>query len=133
MIFLDSSYIVAYYNENDENHDKAIHLMNELTSGTYGEFIISDYIFDEIVTVALIRLKELAKIKIGNDVQFFSNILSVEENVFDFSWDIFAKQKNTKFSFTDCSIIALMREYKIRDIATFDEDFKKIKEINVVN
>ena len=36
------------------------------------------------------------------------------------------------FSFTDCTTLALMEKENIKNIATFDKDFKKIKEINVI-
>jgi len=49
------------------------------------------------------------------------------------SWNIFKEQKNNKLSFTDCTNIAIMRINKIKNIATFDKDFKDIEGINVVS
>ncbi len=134
MIILDTSFIIAYYNENDEKHDKAVELMKTLVLGKYGEFIISDYIFDEVVTVALIRLKKMKRaLEIGSDVLFFTSLFYLEKEGFEKAWDIFKGQKDTKLSFTDCSILALMEEKGIRYVASFDEDFSKEERIEVVN
>lgn len=134
MIFLDTSFIISYYNEHDDNHSRALSLMNKIVSGNYGEFIISDYIFDEVATIAFIRLKNLSEVeKIGNDIQFFTNIYTIEEKVFQDSWNIFVKQYDTKMSFTDCSIIALMRSQRVKYLATFDEDFDKVEGIEILN
>ena len=46
---------------------------------------------------------------------------------------IFKEQKVTILSFTDCSIIALMKKEKIRYTATFDGDFLKVENVEVVN
>jgi len=133
MIFLDTNFLIAYYNKNDAHHDKSLSIMESLVSGEYGELFISDYIFDEFVTVALSRLKDLAKvINIGNDVEFFTHRINIEEETFEKAWEIFREQKDTEFSFTDCTILALMKEEGIKYIATFDIDFKKIKDINII-
>ena len=56
----------------------------------------------------------------------------VDREIFDNAWQIFKEQKNTKLSFTDCTILAIMRNEGISNIATFDKDFKKIDGINVI-
>ena len=57
MIILDTSFIVSYYNTADENHNKAIEIMDGLKSMKYGDLYITDYIFDESMTVIFVRLK----------------------------------------------------------------------------
>jgi len=62
MILLDSSLIVAYSNEADENHEKTLKIVKDLERGKYGTPIITDYILDEIVTVMLVKTKNLKKV-----------------------------------------------------------------------
>ncbi len=133
MILLDTSFIVSYYNIRDENHDKAIELMKEIESGKYGDICITDYIFDECITVILVRIKNLEKtVEIGSLLRKSTTVLRVENDIFEDSWDIFRSQKNTTLSFTDCTTLALMVKENIKNIATFDEDFSKIKKLNVI-
>ena len=133
MIFLDSSLIVADKIENDQHHKEAAKTMNDIATGKYGNPLISDYIFDEILTVIFSRSKKLPiAIETGQEIRNSVEIRRITESDFEDAWQIFKNQKNTKFSFTDCTTLALMVKEGIRNIATFDQDFSKIKEINVV-
>lgn len=132
MIILDTSFIISFYNIKDENHKRALKLMQKLIDEKYGEICLTDYIFDECVTVLFIRLKDFEKtVQISEVIKKIINY-KVDEDIFEGAWNIFREQKETKFSFTDCTILALMQEKRIMNIATFDEDFKKNKEINVI-
>jgi len=133
MIFLDTSFLVAFYNKDDYHYNKAIKIMQELVKGKYGDVAISDYIFNECVTVLFSRLRDLQKtIMVCENIKKIK-IFKIDEDVFEESWEIFKNQKeNTQLSFTDCSILALMKRNNIKTLATFDDDFLKIKDIDVI-
>lgn len=133
MIFLDSSFLVSVEVENDQNHERAIEIMDEIIKGKFGNTIISDYIFDETLTVTFGRTKDLSKaVLVGEKLKDSAEIIYVGQKIFEEAFNIFKFQKNTRFSFTDCTILALMRWHGIKNIATFDEDFEEIDDINVV-
>ena len=134
MIILDTSFVVSYKIEDDTNHRKAVELMKEIAEGKYGEVIISDYIFDEAVTVILVRSKSLSlAVETGNDLRKYANIDMIGCYIVDSAWEVFSGQKDTKFSFTDCTILSMMERKKIVHIATFDAEFRKMKSIIVVS
>ena len=134
MIILDTSFVVSYKIEDDTNHRKAVELMKEIAEGKYGEVIISDYIFDEAVTVILVRSKSLSlAVETGNDLRKYANIDKIGNDILDSAWEVFSGQKDTKFSFTDCTILSMMERKKIVHIATFDAEFRKMKSIIVVS
>lgn len=133
MIFLDSSFIVAFEVKKDENHEKAVKISEGIINGNFGEAFISDYMLDETVTVTLNKTKDLNKaVLVGENLMSSFKMLKIEEETLKKAWQIFKNQHETLFSFTDCTILALMKENNIKYIATFDEDFSKIKEINVI-
>ena len=133
MILLDSSLIIAYSNKSDVNHEKAIKIMKDVDRGRYGTPVITDYIFDEVVTVMLLKTKNLLEVvKLGETLINATLLFRVDENVFKLAWEIFKKQSKPRFSFTDCTNIATCRLYGITTIATFDKGFKGLKELNVV-
>jgi predicted nucleic acid-binding protein len=133
MILLDTSFLVAYSHENDENHKKAFELIKDIVKGKYGDPCISDYIFDETVTVVYVRTKRLKEaVKIGQKLLLGTEIVGIDDFLFDMSWNIFKNQKNREFSFTDCTTISIMIKKRITNLATFDKEFKKIKKINVI-
>ena len=61
MILLDSSLIVAFSNKVDANHRKSVEIMKRIDDDEFGTGIITDYIFDESVTVAMARSGNLTK------------------------------------------------------------------------
>lgn len=133
MIFLDTSFIVAYKIENDANHEKAKGIIKKIAEGEHGLPVISDYVFDETITFIFAKSKLLSlTVEIGNELRSYVEIVKIDELLFEDAWKIFENQKNTKFSFTDCTIIALMNKNKIKTLATFDNEFKKINSIEVV-
>lgn len=129
MIVLDTSFIVSYFNTRDQNHLKAVKLMKKIRE----PLCVTDYVFSEVVTVSLIRLKSLDRAsKIGNVLLKSLKMINVEKTIFDNAWSIFCKQKETGLSFTDCTTISAMLENDIEKIATFDGDFGKISGITVI-
>lgn len=133
MIILDTSFIVSFYNVRDENHLKARNLMPDIIKGKFGSLHISDYIFDETMTVIFIRLKNLRKtVEIGECLRRSAKLLEVGSANFEEAWKMFKKQKDTDLSFTDCTTVSLMKRMGIKNIATFDEDFVRVKGINII-
>ena len=134
MIFLDTSYLVALEIDSDSNHEAAVKIRDRIIGGEFGNSFISDYIFDETMTVNFARTKNLEKTaRIGHDLRNSSILIKLEESDFEESWQLFKNQEGTKLSFTDCSNLAIMKRMSIKNMATFDGDFKKIKEVKVVS
>ncbi|MBS7654970.1 type II toxin-antitoxin system VapC family toxin [Candidatus Bathyarchaeota archaeon] len=133
MILLDSSFIIAYSNEVDENHNKAFQIAKDIDLGIYGAPVITDYIFDEVVTVMLIKVKNLMKvIELGEALLNATILLEVDKDSFNLAWDVFKAQLKPSLSFTDCTSIALCRINGISNIATFDKKFYELGEFKVV-
>lgn len=134
MIFLDTSFLVAYKIENDVHHEKALGIMKEIISGNYGDPIISDYIFGEVVTVILVKSKRIAlAVQAGSELKDALDAINVDNDIFDEGWRLFSSQKNTFFSFIDCATLSFMKRKKIYTIATFDKEFLRIKGIKIID
>lgn len=133
MILIDSSVLVAYTVENDSNHERAIMVIGQVVNGDFGRAVTSDYIFDETITVTLVRSKSVEKaVAAGNYIKQAIEIFKINEDIFDDSWQMFKNQKGSKFSFTDCSNVSLMKNRNITYLATFDQEFKKVSAIKIV-
>jgi len=134
MIFLDSSFLIAYYNSTDKHKNKALDIMDNLIADKYGTPYISDYVFDEVVTILFVRNKDKSiATTLGEILRESLEIINVNEELFGNAWTLFRNQKDTNFSFTDCTNLAIMQYKGILQIATFDEDFTKSKGIKVVS
>ncbi|MDE2026670.1 MAG: type II toxin-antitoxin system VapC family toxin [Patescibacteria group bacterium] len=133
MIFLDTSFLLACFNNRDVHHYKAIRILHNVAEKKHGAVFMTDYIFNETVTVSMIKMKDLGIVKwIGNYLLSSLKLIRIEEDIFFDSWKIFQSQKGTRLGFTDCTTIATMRYNGIDTIATFDKDFTKINDINCI-
>lgn len=134
-VFIDSSVFVAYGNMDDLHHNKSKKIIEDIASKKYGEIFTSDYVFDESVTVALVRTKDLDKaVKLGKLIlESEITLLIVDDIIFKEAWRLFERDNRQKMSFTDLTNIAFMRTYEIGYIASFDEAFKSVEGIMVVD
>jgi len=121
MILLDSSFIIAYLNEAYVSHAKALRMAKDIDDGKYGPTIITDYIFDEVITVILYRTKKLKQVAEAGEMLF-----TVDRDTFDLIWDTFKEQKRTMHSFSDCASIEVCRVNGISNVAMFDEELSVI-------
>jgi len=127
-IFLDTSALVAYYNKDDSSHEAASQVMNRFLTGEVPltKFFISDYVFDETVTVieCVLRRHDLA-IEVGEAVRASPRtmMLRVDEPTFEASWKLFRNMRDA--SFTDCTSFVLMKSLGLQAAFTFDSHFKK--------
>ena len=133
MILLDSSLIIAYSNEADENHAKAKQVADDVAKEKYGTPVITDYVFDEVVTVMLARTKSLVRVtKLGETLLAATRVVWIDRDLFDAAWVLFKQQPRKRLSFTDCTSIAACRANGISNVATFDEDFAELDNMKAI-
>lgn len=130
-VFVDSSVFCAYANESDVHHTKASGILKKLVSEKY-KLIITDYVFDETLTAVLHKTDKKIAAEFGKYILNSEFLIGkVSQPIFQKAWELFCK--GNRFSFTDCTIVAFMETFGINKIATFDKEFKKIKDIKVIS
>lgn len=131
-VFLDTGIFLAFHNTRDANHTRALELIKTLVEGGFGTAYISDYVFDEAVTVALVRTGRpenalaVGRMILGEITAPFTAILRVGEDEFKKAWTLFPQYADRGLSFTDCTSIALLKTRGIESIVSFDADFDGI-------
>ena len=137
-VFLDTSFILAYVNSNDELHENALRLEeaeNILSQDCY----INNNVLNEVLTLTGRKMNIDAAEEIYYGLIDSFEILN-EYTIFNYTpktFDIFKKvvgsnSKKTKLSFTDSSIILTMQESNITDLVSFDAQFKNFNGINLI-
>lgn len=127
-VFLDTSALVAYYNVDDALHDDAAEVMGKFLSGDtpITKFFISDYIFDETVTVleCVLGNHGLAT-DVGEALRTSprTTMLRIDGETFAESWKLFRSMRDV--SFTDCTSFVLIRTLGLQAAFTFDRHFKR--------
>lgn len=137
-VFLDTSFILAYVNSNDELHENALRLEeteNILSQNCY----INNNVLNEVLTLTGRKMNIDASEEIYYSLIDSFEILN-EYTIFNYTaktFDIFkrivgANSKKTKLSFTDSSIILTMQESNIDDLVSLDQQFKNFDDINLI-
>lgn len=130
-VFLDTGYFVALINKQDIYRKEALTISELIKDGKYGIIFTSNYIFDELITHIMVRQNHSKAVKVGQSIiESDIKILEVLQTTFDDSWSLFKQRKN--LSFTDCTIVKAMEQNNIKNLATFDKEFKQFKEINIL-
>ncbi len=125
-ILVDTSGVIATRNKDDADHDAAVAAMRKILQNQYGEAFTTDYIFDESVTIALVRTR---KPEIAVDVgKFILNtrriaMITTTQQDFKEAWTLFQTYMTKRLSFTDCTLLAIARRLGINTIFTYDSHF----------
>lgn len=135
-LLIDSGVWIAFYNERDEHHKKAVEIMKEIDASKYGSLISTDYILDETVTHCLIHYSPDKSLLVGEAILSTTDMIQITKDIVEKSWDLFKVDKQSRgngrfLSFTDCASIITAKMFKINYIVTFDSRFRKY--INVLD
>lgn len=130
-IFLDSSFLIALINDNDFLHEKALEYV-KLTETN--ECYISNLIINEVITVIGNKLGLKTAILTYDLLTSVFNIVD-EYKLTDFNSNVMLiyETYDTKLSFTDSSIIYIMKKERINNLLTFDKEFKRVNEVNLID
>lgn len=120
MLVLDSCIWIAFWNTTDSQHEKAV----DLFSSNDEEVLLPEYILVEVLNVLLLKAnKKAADLwlkKILNSE--WVRILPSTPNLLKENLDYFLKNKHSKLSFIDQSLVILSRKYQV---LTFDKELAK--------
>ncbi len=130
-IILDASLLYALFNMRDAHHQTARAIIHKLNAGAYGAVIITDHVFDEVLSVMARKMGRAEAVQTGQFLlESDLTIICTPVDVFQSAWNIF--RQDQLLSFTDCTLVAVSDYFRINNIATFDKKFKKIKGLHVV-
>lgn len=125
MILLDTSALVALAIADEKHHERAVGLVQSLPPQ---ELAVSDYVFDETVTLIRSRRGVAAAVKVGEAIRAGGalRLVRLEQEDLDRAWQLFRKYDLPKLSFTDCATAALAERLKPRAVFAFDDDFRRL-------
>lgn len=123
MILVDTSALVALADKRDARNQAARRTLADLE---HEQLVMSDYVFDETVTLLSRRPGHEVAIQVGRRLRAASalRIERLDSEDLDAVWALFERPARHGLSFTDCTSIALARRLSGRAIFTFDPDFK---------
>lgn len=120
-IFVDTGAWYALLDKNDSYHAAAVEFKESLTHS----LVTTNYVADEIITLARARLGHDIAIEIGEKLwnESIATLVRVTSQDEKKAWEIFVKHRDKGFSFTDCTSFAVMERLGIIEAFAFDEHF----------
>jgi predicted nucleic acid-binding protein len=127
VIFVDTGAWYAAEVEDDVNHEVARKFLGQVSKGTHGVPLTTDYVLDEAMTLLRSRRNLDAATSFAGKVRSSSSvrIAWVDESLFEKGLEIFSNSERRTWSFTDCTSFALMRQLSVSEAFAFDRHFRE--------
>lgn len=127
-VFVDTGAFLAYRNKKDKYHETASKLVKDVLKGKYGQIYTSDYIYDEALTLALVRTNNIdVAMDIAEVIQSPRiKMVFVDVHLLEKATKTFKRYSDRNLSFTDAVSIEIMNEFDIEKYLGFDAHFNGV-------
>jgi len=132
-VLVDTGVLYADHDTDAPGHDAASEALEAVYDGEFGHPYVSDYVFDEAITLTRTRAgshvaaKQLSDRLRGRDpYPHVYELLHVSTAVFNDAVSVFERYDDQALSFTDATSVALIDRHDIDGILSFDDDFDGI-------
>lgn len=133
MIVLDSSFLVAYHNSRDAHHEAAAEAMARFLDGEWGHGLLLEYVFLEVVTVLIARRGPQVAAEVAEMLLAARELDLVPcSELFIEAVETFRRQKKTRLSFVDATIVNVARDRADGLVATFDRELASVRGIQSI-
>jgi predicted nucleic acid-binding protein len=134
MLVLDSSFLIAFHNERDFYHARALGIMDRAMAGEWGPMLLPEYVFLEVVTVVRLRRNLATAVRVGEALLKSRELEFLPcSEVFLRAFETFRGEPRRKLSFVDAAVAAIARIHPPGAVATFDSGFKGLEGVVLVN
>ena len=125
-IFVDTSALVALADVDDHDHEAVSAWFAGHAKNT--RLVITDYVFDECMTLMKSRFGTDAAISFGQRIRSsafcrFVHLTPQDESA---TWQVFNQYSDKEWSYTDCSSLTVMRRLSIDQALATDHHFRQM-------
>lgn len=118
---IDSDFLVGLFRDDDVHHEKTLVALEREIENKSGLYVVNLVLFETATVLAhrvdmdAVRLfyEKLPKLNLKT--------ISFDEGSENMSWEIFLKQTKKGCSFVDCANLAVIKEYNLDGILSFDK------------
>lgn len=126
IVIVDTSALYALVDRNDPNHARAAAFLRDQSAKQ--TLLISNHVFDEIMTLCKMRLGMAICLQLGMRIRN-SKLLEIvlfgaEEEMA--TWRLFGQYKDKEWSYTDCASFVLAQQRKTTFAFSFDHHFAQM-------
>ena len=120
-VFVDTGYILALVNENDEHHAEALALSERFDGQPV---VVTDAVLLEIGN-ALSRMDRNAAVQIIQDLRDSpgATVVSLNPELFESAFDLYRRHTDKQWGLVDCVSFVVMRRMGLTTALAFDQHF----------
>jgi len=129
-VLVDTGVLYADHDTDATRHEVAAEALDAVYDGELGQPYISDYVFDEAITLTRTRTGEFAaarrlsdRLRGYDEYPRAFEMLHVSSAVFTDAVAVFERYDDQDLSFTDATTVALTERHDIDRVLSFDDDF----------
>jgi len=124
-VFLDTGYLVALEDADDENHPTAREHLDGLAR--MPALTTTSYVLDEVVTFFNVRGQHAKAVELGEMLLSSSSVrmVHVEEDLLGRGLELLRTRPDKRYSLTDCVSFVEMRERGVSTAFAFDRHFEQ--------
>ncbi len=133
VIFIDTSFIIAFFNKDDDFHTDARNIIHQtMKHDPLIRFYFTDYIFDEVITFLKIRKVPFEILEqVGNTLlkSRLWSMLKITETEILKAWKFMIRYQDKDWSFTDVLSFIIMEDFQIPFFLAYDNHFQEYPKI----
>lgn len=129
-VLVDTGVLYADHDVDATQHEEASDALNAVYDGAFGHPYVSDYMYDEAITLTRTRGESFAAAKqLGERLRGVDpfpqtyEMLRVSAAVFADAVELFERYADQSLSFTDATTVALYGRHDVDHVLSFDDDF----------
>ena len=129
-VLVDTGVLCADHDTTASRHKAASTALESVYDGRFGQPYVSEYVYDEAVTLTYKRRSSIAAAKrLGERIRGIDSypkayeLLYVSKSLFSDAIAIFERYDDQELSFTDAILVAQYRDHSIDALLSFDDDF----------
>lgn len=127
MLFIDASAYLSLLNPQDNNHDRAIKQSKNYSNR---KFVTSQAVLGEVLTVGSMRFDKQKTINFIETIVNSQTLIVLETSTLvENAFELLKRVKSKNISWVDCYSQAIINQYQINDVFTFDKDFATLDRI----
>lgn len=126
MIFVDTSFLFAFFNESDKNHRRVVEVFQEFEGRNLPELLLTtDHVVFETITLTRYRVSHERAAFVGERL-YSEKMARIRRTSFDeqrAAFEYFKRHAGQKYSTVDCLSFVVMENLGIHEALAVDEDF----------